>query len=416
MDFAQKALKRVAVSGLIISIVAGAAGWKIAKESAEQETVNLALEVSQSIVSHFDIVNASIDNLAVRAQQATDNLVLDWFDIAELYDKDGVKISESITAAGELIETALPHHEKPSYQQASYQSLTLDDGNWALRTFVPIKNNGHIWGYLEGVRMVPEWQRADIRNFSLLLALISAGAAWLCALVIYPLILILNKENQHYIEKIKQSNIDMMYAMGKAIALRDSDTGAHNYRVAWIASELAEAYGLDNEAMKALILGSYLHDIGKIAISDKILLKPGKLSEDEMAVMKTHVQEGVVMVDGIAWLSDAKTVIEAHHEKWDGSGYPNRLVGKAIPISARIFAIADVFDALCSKRPYKEPFSYDKALSIIQESQGSHFDPSLVAMFEGLAKGFYNTISIADEASCRTLMSNKIDKYFYNTK
>lgn len=415
MDFAQRALKRVVVSGFIISIVAGAAGWKIAKESAEQETVHLALEVSQSIVSHFDIVNAPVEDLVFKAKQVTDNLVLDWFDIAELYDKNGAKISESITEAGELIESALPHHKSPSYLEASYQSLTLND-DWALRTFVPVKNNGQIWGYLEGVRMVPEWQREDIRNFSLLLALISAGAAWLCALVIYPLILILNKDNLHYIEKIKQSNIDMIYAMGKAIALRDSDTGAHNYRVAWLATELAEAYGLDDDAMKALILGSYLHDIGKIAISDTILLKPGKLTDDEMVIMKTHVQEGAVMVDGIAWLSDAKTVIEAHHEKWDGGGYPNALVGEAIPISARIFAIADVFDALCSKRPYKEPFSYSKAASIIQESKGSHFDPSLVELFEGIAKRLYDTVSNADEASCRTLMSNKIDRYFYITK
>tara|TARA_R110001606_G_scaffold328104_2_gene475156 strand:- start:492 stop:1742 length:1251 start_codon:yes stop_codon:yes gene_type:complete len=416
MNFAQEALKRIVISGLLISIVAGVVGWKIAKESAEQETVDLALEVSQGTVAHFNIVNSPIEDKANRAKKVTDNLVLDWFDIAELYDKDGIKIAESITEAGELIETALPHHEKPSYREASYQSLTLDNDAWVLRTFVPLIDEGEVWGYLEGVRMVPDWQRKDIRYFSLWVALISAGAAWLCALVIYPLILILNKENQHYIEKIKQSNIDMMYAMGKAIALRDSDTGAHNYRVAWLAAELAEAYGLDNDAMKALILGSYLHDIGKIAISDTILLKPGKLSDDEMAVMKTHVQEGVKMVDGIAWLGNAKTVIEAHHEKWDGSGYPNRLAGKAIPISARIFSIADVFDALCSKRPYKEPFNYDKVLSIIQEGQGAHFDPSLVALFEGLAKGFYDTISTADEASCRALMSNKIDKYFYNTK
>ena len=178
---------------------------------------------------------------------------------------------------------------------------------------------------------------------------------------------------------------------------------------------MAEAYGLDDEAMKALILGSYLHDIGKIAISDTILLKPGKLSDDEMSVMKTHVQEGVEMVNGIAWLSDAKTVIEAHHEKWDGSGYPNHLIGAAIPVSARIFAIADVFDALCSKRPYKEPFSYEKAIAIIQESQGSHFDPSLVTLFEVMSKGLYDTLLTADEAVCRALMTSKINKYFYNT-
>lgn len=413
MNFGKQALKRIAISGLLISVIAGVIGWKLAQESLEQETVNLALEVSEGTISHFKLKNASQDELSVQAQHATDNLVIDWFDIAELYDKKGNRIAESITASGRKIEDTLPRHEDPTYQEPSYKSSHLSDGTWVLRIFIPLKEKGEIWGYLEGVRVVPEWQRTDIRNFSLLIALMAAGAAWLCALIIYPLILFLNRENQRYVDRVKEANIDMMFTMGKTIALRDSDTGAHNYRVAWLATELAEAYGMEAASLKSLILGSYLHDVGKIAISDAILLKPGKLTSEEMEVMKTHVLEGAKMVDGIAWLNTAKTVIEAHHEKWDGNGYPHKLTGHDIPISARIFSIADVFDALCSKRPYKEPFSYDKALSIIKEGSGSHFDPELVALFEQHARRLYDTILNADEAKCRTLMSEKIDRYFY---
>lgn len=413
MNFAKKALKRIVVSSLVISIAAGFIGWRLTNESLEKETVNLALEVSQGTISHFNLKEASPEQLLVLAKQVTDRLLIDWFDIAELYDKNGNRIAESRTPSGDKIEKVLPPHEIPNYQEPFYKSNHIDYDIWVLSTFIPLKEQGVIWGYLEGVRVVPDWQRADIRNFALLIALMAAGAAWLCALIIYPLILFLNRENQCYIGRIKDANTDMMFTMGKAIALRDSDTGAHNYRVAWLATELAEAYGMEAESFKSLILGSYLHDVGKIAISDGILLKPGKLTPEEMEVMKTHVLEGVKMVDGIAWLSNAKTVIEAHHEKWNGNGYPHKLSGQNIPISARIFSIVDVFDALCSKRPYKEPFSYDKALSIIKESSGSHFDPELVVLFECHARRLYDTIIHADEETCRTLMLEKIDRYFY---
>lgn len=129
--------------------------------------------------------------------------------------------------------------------------------------------------------------------------------------------------------------------------------------------------------------------------------------------MKSHVNEGVRMIEGIPWLEDAKPIIESHHEKWDGSGYPNRLSGETIPLNARIFAIADVFDALCAKRPYKEPFSFEKALSIIVEGKGFHFDPTLVEHFHRIAKRLYDTICMADEETCRSLMSAKIEQYFF---
>jgi HD-GYP domain-containing protein (c-di-GMP phosphodiesterase class II) len=413
MDFTRKALIRIMVSGTLIGILAGFVGWYIAVEGAEREAVDLAAEVSIETIDHYQLTAVSHDNATLVAKQVTDNLIFDWFDIVELYDAAGMKLAESLTEEGEAIENQIPSHKKPSYNEASYQRMELDSGAWALRIFIPIMQGAKIWGYMEGVRVVPEWQRNSISQYAMWVALIAAGAAWLCAIVIYPLVVFLSREHVRQSEAIRAGNLDMMLTLGKAIALRDSDTGAHNYRVAWLAIELAEAVKFSADRMRALLLGSYLHDVGKIAISDNILLKPGRLTDEEMEIMKTHVMEGGKMVDQIPWLEDARSVIEYHHEKWDGSGYPRGLSAEEIPLSARIFAIVDVFDALCSKRPYKEPFSYQAALNIILDSKGSHFDPDLVSHFETIAPRLYEVITKADESECKRLMTSKIDAYFY---
>lgn len=413
MHFARQALLRIVLASLVISFGAGLIGWYIAVEGAEKEVVDLAMEVSRNTVKQSGLIESSSFNRSQKAHQVTEALSSGLFDIAELYDRDANKLSESLTPAGEVIEANLPSHVAPHYLESSYQSLKLGNDEWILRTFVPIMEGDHVWGYFEGVRLMPEWQRNDIRELSLLGALIAVGAVWLCAAVIYPTILFLNREQIRQSKAITQGNIDMLLTLGKTISLRDSDTGAHNYRVTWLAAELAEASSEPNINMKALILGSYLHDIGKIAIADAILLKPGKLDDDEMEVMRGHVLEGKNMVNGIDWLKDAMDVIEGHHEKWDGSGYPHGLEGDTIPKIARIFAIADVFDALCSERPYKQPFSYDKALSIIKEGKGSHFDPALVNVFERISKALHQKIFSLDEDGCRELMLEKVRKYLF---
>ena len=131
-----------------------------------------------------------------------------------------------------------------------------------------------------------------------------------------------------------------------------------------------------------------LHDIGKIAVPDSILNKPGKLTKEEFDIMKTHTTKGGQIIKSIIesvpnshYLEEAKNLATYHHERWDGKGYPTGLAGEDIPLSARIMAVADVFDALVSKRSYKEGFSYDKALNIIQEESGTHFDSKLVDVF-----------------------------------
>ena len=202
--------------------------------------------------------------------------------------------------------------------------------------------------------------------------------------MIYPVVVHLVKENEHKAQQVLESHIAMMEALGRAIAKRDSDTGAHNYRVAWLAARTAEALGLQGAAMQSLIAGSFLHDAGKIGIPDGILLKPGRLDDAEMATMRTHVALGEDIVTGAGWLDGARDVVGGHHEKWDGSGYPRGLAGEAIPLSARIVAIADVFDALTTRRPYKEPWPVQEAMSHIAAQAGKHFDPALVALFAPL--------------------------------
>ena len=183
-------------------------------------------------------------------------------------------------------------------------------------------------------------------------------------------------------------NIKIAQTLGDAAALRDHETGAHNFRVAYMSSIIGEALHLKKEALQALMKGAFLHDIGKIGISDLILLKKGSFDDNEWKIMKKHPALGVQLIEDITWFDDAKDVILYHHERFDGRGYPEGLKGYEISLNARIFAIIDVFDALLATRPYKKPFSTKKAMQIIKEESGSHFDPKIVEKFLIFAPDF----------------------------
>jgi HD-GYP domain-containing protein (c-di-GMP phosphodiesterase class II) len=166
---------------------------------------------------------------------------------------------------------------------------------------------------------------------------------------------------------------------------------------------IAEARGLTTRTIQTLIKGAFLHDVGKIGIEDNILLKPGKLDENEFKIMQKHVDYGEEIVERSEWLKDALEVVGYHHEKINGKGYPRKLSGEEIPITARIFAIVDVFDALTSKRPYKEPFSFDDSILILEEGRGTHFDPLLIDAFKKIAKPLYDSFANKDEAAVKEL-------------
>ena len=176
---------------------------------------------------------------------------------------------------------------------------------------------------------------------------------------------------------------EIIWRLARAIEYRDGTTGEHVSRVAEICRLLAGKLGLGAERSRILYLAAPLHDIGKIGICDQVLQKPGRLTPEEMAVMRRHVDFGAEVLAGATTevVRVAAAIARTHHEKWDGSGYPAGLSGEAIPIEGRITALADVFDALCSERPYKAAWPIEKAFAEIVACAGSHFDPACVDAF-----------------------------------
>lgn len=182
----------------------------------------------------------------------------------------------------------------------------------------------------------------------------------------------------------KNAEYEISLRLGKAAEFRDQETGMHTRRVSEFSKCLAVIYGMDEEESEILRFASPLHDVGKIGIPDCILLKPGKLDEDEFENMKLHTVIGskILSDSGLYPVLSAGSIIASqHHEKWNGTGYPSGLKGEAIHIFARIVSIVDVFDALTSERPYKNAFPIEKTIAIMEEGKGIFFDPHLLDLF-----------------------------------
>jgi len=176
---------------------------------------------------------------------------------------------------------------------------------------------------------------------------------------------------------------ELVMRLARAAEFRDPETGGHIQRMAHYSEIIARELGESEEYCDLLLKAAPMHDVGKLGTPDIILLKPGKLTESEFEVMKQHALIGFKILDGSAsrLIQLAAEVAISHHEKYDGTGYPNKLAGDAIPLSGRIVAVADVFDAFTSKRPYKEPWPLDRAVQFLRDQSGSHLDPGCVAAF-----------------------------------
>ena len=181
--------------------------------------------------------------------------------------------------------------------------------------------------------------------------------------------------------ELQRSYMATVRALSNAVEARDAYTGKHAERVAAYGIQIARAHGLALTGEPAIEFGFLLHDIGKVAIPDAILYKPGKLTEKERALMAQHPLIGSEIVKGIEFLGEAAKVVRSHHERWDGRGYPDGLRGEEIPIAARVFAVADVFDALTTDRPYRPASSLPVAREMIVAGAGTHFDPHVVRAF-----------------------------------
>lgn len=183
--------------------------------------------------------------------------------------------------------------------------------------------------------------------------------------------------------EIRKTQFEIVQRLGVAGELRDNETGAHVQRMSYTCSLLAEKRGLGKEFSEMLLYASSMHDVGKIGIPDHILLKPGRLDDEEVKIMQQHPLIGARIIgdNQSQLIRMARETALYHHEKWDGSGYPHGLIGDQIPVVARIAAICDVFDALTSERPYKKAWPVDKAVSVLQEDSGRHFEPLMVDLF-----------------------------------
>ena len=189
--------------------------------------------------------------------------------------------------------------------------------------------------------------------------------------------------------ELREAQAELVRRLAQAAERRDHDTGQHIDRMSQLCEALALAVGLPQAEAETLRHAAALHDVGKIAIPDRILLKPGRLDPEEWATMKTHAAIGAEMLSGSAspMIQLAETIAKTHHERWDGRGYPARLESYEIPLAGRICAVCDVFDALTSERPYKRAWSDEEALAEIEAQAGRHFDPALVEAFLGLFPG-----------------------------
>lgn len=183
------------------------------------------------------------------------------------------------------------------------------------------------------------------------------------------------------LQQIETTYDQTLQTLGMALDLRAHEVAGHSLRVSRYAVELAARLGYGREALVRLARASYLHDIGKLGIPDAILLKPGPLNPDELAIMQSHVRIGYELVNRIALLKSAGDLIWAHQERWDGSGYPNRLTGENIPLDARIFAVADTLDAMTSDRPYRNALPLHVAVEEVRTQAGRQFDPAVVRAF-----------------------------------
>jgi HD-GYP domain-containing protein (c-di-GMP phosphodiesterase class II) len=411
----RKILLRLFLGWLFLSVAVGGGVLWLEVNRIRQFVHELALRESatfsgESAHNLERLDSAARQHLAKLSQQ----LVNQHFLVVELYDRNKQLQLETIRRGQEVAEQDIERyrHRFPQVGEFSHEFHFIR-GELLLVILVPLKDvQDSLTGYFEGIYQVDRETLDSIKNDLLRTLLFVSLGITFTTFLMYPIILTLNRGLIRLSGDLLKGNLELMNVLGCAIAERDSDTNSHNYRVTFYALRLGEAIGLARENIHDLIAGAFLHDVGKIGIRDPILLKPGKLTPEEFEVMKTHVSLGVDILNKSSWLSGARDVVEFHHEQYDGSGYPQGLKGEAIPLNARIFAIVDVFDALTSKRPYKEPWTIAEAIAILERDSGSHFDPQLMKVFVKLAPALYQKISGVETHRLEAMLQHSIARYF----
>ena len=312
----------------------------------------IAVMLSRQGYPNVELTSDPTSVASAYASRPYDLILLDM----EMPVMNGIEVMRQLK--GELRGAFMPVIVLTAHEGADVRLLALQEGarDYISKPFVPTEFAHRIHNHLE-VRML--YREREMQNE------------------------ILEIKVAERTQELKESQAEILRRLAKAGEFRDTDTGNHVTRVSHSCRALARAAGMDEHGTEMIYMASPLHDIGKIGVADHILLKKGRLSEAEQVIMRQHVEYGVAMLGNhpAPVLQVACTIAQNHHEKWDGSGYPNALAGEAIPIEARIVALCDVFDALTSVRPYKVAWTVESAIEFLQHEAGQHFDPHLVGLF-----------------------------------
>jgi putative nucleotidyltransferase with HDIG domain len=341
-------------------------------------TTSLLYRLSNQIIQAENLQSAAIDIAQTAykiAKSSTTGIML--------FDQEGNIIAETqIDSSGTHIGVQHPANIIKDVMESG-QLIYLSQGQSMMRACLPIQTPIRKYGILW--MDIPEDQgNKTIANPNDLQALVNQTA-----IALERSVLLVESRRQAAEIKAAYDKLETTYdqtltALMSALDARDRETEGHSSRVSHLTAKLGESLNFSHEQLKVLERGSLLHDIGKIGISDTILHKPGPLSEEEWKAMRHHPDIGAKIVAGIPFLQDTIPLIRHHQERWDGAGYPAGLIGEEIPILARMFSIVDAFDALTSKRPYRQQISTLEAVEYIREQAGASFDPQIVEIFAKL--------------------------------
>lgn len=353
----------------------GDAPWDQFRDPAQIE------ELSQKIRAYMEI-----SNLIEFKVWRRDGMLFYSFHDPDMQGKKFEKneeLEEMLRTGETSVEVADPSHKAESKRLSEHQKL--------FEIYVPIVKQGKVVGAVEIYRVAPSYRFFGAHT--LLIVLIAGLLFILLHLFMRGTFRKTSQKILDYDRKLGsaylllgQSYFDTVSSLIKALEMRDMETEGHSQRVVALSMYFGEKMSLDMQERQKLLLGAYLHDIGKIGIPDSILLKPGRLDQGERDVMMTHIAKGYEVIKDVETLKLAADVVLYHHEKWDGSGYAKGLKGEEIPVVARIFSLVDVFDALRNRRPYKEALTFHDTRDIINGDSGSHFDPQLVSVFNSMTE------------------------------
>jgi PAS domain S-box-containing protein len=289
-----------------------------------------------------------------------------------------LRLGEGYAGRAALERETIPIPNLAETEPDPIQGPLLAEEGFVTYYAVPLITKGHVQGVLEVFHRTP----------------LEANGEWLAFLETLAGQTAIAIDNVSLFDKLERANVELIRAYdatiegwGRALDLRDEETEGHSQRVTELTVQLAREMDMSEEALVHARRGALLHDVGKIGIPDSILRKPGKLNDEERRTIERHPQLAYEMLLPIPYLLPALDIPYCHHEKWDGTGYPRGLKGEQIPLAARIFAVADVYDALTSDRPYRKAWPKEKALAYIHEQSGKHFDPRVVEAFFKVNKG-----------------------------